>query len=325
MVDIQTAPPLHRLGNTDMEITPVGYGAWAIGGADWQHGWGPQDDQDSIDTIRAAIDAGMNWIDTAAIYGLGHSEEIVAKALEGRAEKPYIFTKCSLVWDENGTISNNLQPDSLRKEVEDSLRRLNVETIDLYQIHWPNPDPQIEEGWTELAKMVEEGKLRYIGVSNFNVSQMERAQAIHPIASLQPPYSMIEPGVREAELPYCGEHNIGVIVYSPMQRGLLTGKMTRERVENFPASDSRTRDRHFKEPELTKNLRFQDLCAEIASEHDVPTPVVSIAWTLYDQNVTAAIVGARRPDQVDDIIPAMSFRLSDADYGRIEALRDELS
>ncbi|MEO1444143.1 MAG: aldo/keto reductase, partial [Chloroflexota bacterium] len=298
----------------------VGLGAWAIGGGNWDHGWGPQDDSESIDTIHKAIDAGMNWIDTAAIYGLGRSERVVGEALKGMSEKPYIFTKCSLVWDENGTIGNDLTAASVRKEVEDSLQRLGVETIDLYQIHWPNPDPQIEEGWGTMAELQQEGKLRWIGVSNFDTSQMDRARNIAPITSLQPPYSAVKPGVENEILPYCGEHNIGVIVYSPMQAGLLTGKMTRERIQNMPDNDWRKGDDQFKEPQLTRNLNIAAKMEEIAQRHGVTTPAVSIAWVLRRPEVTAAIVGARRPDQVDGIIGGGTFRLSDDEIAELETV-----
>ncbi|MEL6271555.1 MAG: aldo/keto reductase [Chloroflexota bacterium] len=309
-----------QLGNSDLHITPVGLGAWAIGGGNWDHGWGPQDDSESIDTIHKAIDAGMNWIDTAAIYGLGRSERVVGEALKGMSEKPYIFTKCSLVWDENGTIGNDLTAASVRKEVEDSLQRLGVETIDLYQIHWPNPDPQIEEGWGTMAELQQEGKLRWIGVSNFDTSQMDRARNIAPITSLQPPYSAVKPGVENEILPYCGEHNIGVIVYSPMQAGLLTGKMTRERIQNMPDNDWRKGDDQFKEPQLTRNLNIAAKMEEIAQRHGVTTPAVSIAWVLRRPEVTAAIVGARRPDQVDGIIGGGTFRLSDDEIAELETV-----
>src|SRR5262247_4450522 len=221
-----------RLGNSDIDLTPIGIGAWAMGGGGWAFAWGPQDDKESIDAIHAALDRGVNWVDTAAVYGLGHSEEVVAKALEGRSNRPYVFTKCARVWDENRQIGKSLKADSVRRECEASLRRLKVDVIDLYQIHWPEPDEDVEEGWATLARLKEEGKVRLIGVSNFNLSQLKRAQAIAPITSLQPPYSLIRREVEEDALPYCAEHNIGVIAYSPMGSGLLTGTMTRERIAN---------------------------------------------------------------------------------------------
>lgn len=303
-----------RLGNTDMDITPIGFGSWAVGGT----GWGGQDDEQSIAAIRRALDLGVNWIDTAAVYGLGHSEEIVAQALKGRSERPYVFTKCSLVWNEKGEVSNSLKAESIRREVEASLRRLQTDVIDLYQIHWPNPDPDIEEGWSTMAQLKAEGKVRYIGVSNFNVEQMKRAMKIAPISSLQPPYSLVKPDVEKEILPFCQEHNIGVIVYSPMMSGLLTGKMTAERVANLPEDDWRHNDPEFKEPRLSRNLALTEKLSEIGYLHGVSAGVVAIAWTLHHPAVTGAIVGGRRPEQVDDIIPAAEFRLSDSEFAEIE-------
>ncbi len=310
-----------QLGNSDLQITPVGLGAWAIGGGDWSFGWGDQDDAESVATIHRALDMGMNWIDTAAIYGLGRSEEVVGRALKRYSgDTPYIFTKCSLVWDETREIGNNLKADSVRKEVEDSLRRLQIDVIDLYQIHWPNPDPDIEEGWAEMAKLQAEGKLRWIGVSNFSPAQMDRARAIAPITSLQPPYSAVKTDIEDEILPYCAEHGIGTIVYSPMQAGLLTGKMTRARIDNLPENDWRSRDDEFAEPKLTKNLAITEKMAEIGERHGVLTPSVAIAWVLRRPEVTAAIVGARRPDQIDGIIGGGTFRLSDEEIAELEPL-----
>ena len=248
-----------QLGNSDLNLTPIGVGAWAIGGGGWQFGWGPQDDNESVAAIRAALDRGINWIDTAAVYGLGHSEEVVARAVKGLANPPYIFTKCERIWNERREIGKSLKADSIRREVEASLRRLQVERIDLYQIHWPEPDEQIEEGWTEMARLKAEGKVRYIGVSNFNADQMRRAQAIAPITSLQPPYSMISPEIEESTLPYCSQNHIGVIVYSPMKSGLLSGGMTKERVAALPEDDFRKRAPHFQEPLLSRNLALAEL------------------------------------------------------------------
>jgi aryl-alcohol dehydrogenase-like predicted oxidoreductase len=245
-----------RLGNSDLEITPIGIGAWAMGGSGWAFSWGQQDDQESIAAIHAALDRGINWIDTAAVYGLGHSEEVVARALQDRSAKPYVFTKCERIWNERGEIAKSLKEPSIRKEVEASLRRLNVDVIDLYQIHWPEPDEEIEEGWTAMAKLKQEGKVRHIGVSNFNADQMKRAQAIAPITSLQPPYSLISPEIEDSILPYAQANNIGVIVYSPMKSGLLSGAMTRERVAALPADDFRRRVPNFQEPFLSRNLEL---------------------------------------------------------------------
>ena len=245
-----------QLGNTDLFITPIGFGAWAIGGSGWEYAWGNQDDSDSVAAIWAAIHAGINWIDTAAVYGLGHSEEVVARALEGMNHRPYVFTKCSMVWDERREIGHSLQADSIRRECEASLRRLRVEAIDLYQIHWPDPDEDIEEGWATLAALKKEGKVRYIGVSNFNVAQLRRAQAIAPITSLQPRYSLLHREVEAEVLPFCAREHIGVIAYSPMASGLLTGAMTRERIAGLPADDWRKRHPDFQEPRLSPNLKL---------------------------------------------------------------------
>jgi aryl-alcohol dehydrogenase-like predicted oxidoreductase len=314
------------LGNSDLEITPIGFGAWAIGGGEWQFGWGSQEDADSIAAIERAVDLGINWIDTAAVYGLGRSEEVVARALKniGSANRPYVFTKCSLVWNENREVSHNLKSDSIRREVEGSLKRLNGETIDLYQIHWatwsPDSDaPDIEEGWQTLVDLKKEGKVRNIGVSNFNVEQLERIQKIAPVTSLQPPYSMIKRDVEQEILPYAKANNIGVIVYSPMQSGLLTGKMTRERIDNMPQDDWRRNDKEFNEPNLTKNLAIADLLVEIGSRHGVSAGAVAVAWTLRSEAVTGAIVGARNPRQIEEIISAGDFRLSEEEAAEIVA------
>lgn len=309
-----------RFGKTDMRITAVGFGAWAIGGGNWDYGWGPQDDQDSIDAIHHALDKGMNWIDTAAAYGLGHSEEVVARAVAGMSEPPYIFTKCSLVWDKenpDGSVDNMLKADSIRQEVEDSLRRLQVEAIDLYQIHWPVPDEDIEEGWQTLVELQQQGKLKHIGVSNFDVEQMERAEKIGAVETLQPPYSLVMPEVQDEILPYCGQNDIGVIVYSPMASGLLTGAMTAERVANMPDNDWRGTHPEFQQPRLDRNLALADLLGKIAERHNVPTPNISIAWTLHNPNVSAAIVGARNPRQVDGIVDAADITLTEEDINEI--------
>ncbi len=312
---------LRKLGNSDIEITPLGVGAWAMGGGGWAFGWGNQDDSDSISAIRAALDAGINWIDTAAIYGLGHSEGVVAKALEGLSKKPYVFTKCERRWDENGKIYPSLKADSIRKECEDSLRRLKLDRIDLYQMHWPEPDEDVEEGWTAMARLKEEGKVRWIGVSNFNVAQMKRAMKIAPITSLQPPYSLL---VRDAEkeiLPFARENGIGVIVYSPMRAGLLTGKMTKERALNLPKDDWRSRDKDFQEPRLSRNLELVEILRKIGERHGRAPGEVAIAWALSNPAVTAAIVGLRRADQVHGTIGALDFRLSEEELSEIDAHR----
>jgi aryl-alcohol dehydrogenase-like predicted oxidoreductase len=308
-----------RLGNSDLEITPIGVGAWAIGGSGWQFAWGHQDDNDSLAAINAALDAGMNWIDTAAVYGMGHSEEIVGKAVKGRANRPYIFTKCERRWNPDGSIFGSLKADSIRKECEDSLRRLGIDVIDLYQIHWPQPDEDIEEGWAEMAKLQKEGKVRWIGVSNFNVEQIKRAQAIAPVTSLQPPYSLLRRDVEKEILPYVRAQNIGVIVYSPMSAGLLTGKMTAERAANLPEDDWRKRNVEFQQPKLSRNLDLVELLRKIGDRHGRTPGEVAIAWTLNNPAVTAAIVGVRRPDQVAGIAGALEFRLSPEEIAEIQA------
>lgn len=307
-----------RLGNSDLEITRIGVGAWAMGGSGWAFAWGEQDDRDSIAAIRTAIDAGINWIDTAAVYGLGHSEEVVAKALEGIAKRPYIFTKCERRWDENGKIYPALKAESVRKECEDSLRRLKVDAIDLYQIHWPEPDADIEEGWTEMARLQEEGKVRWIGVSNFSVAHMERAQKIAPITSLQPPYSLLVRDIEQDILPFAQRNNIGVIVYSPMRNGLLSGAMTGERAQRLPADDWRRRNPDFQEPKLSRNLELVEVLRAIGAKHGRTPGEVAIAWTLSHPAVTAAIVGLRRADQVQGVIGALEFRLGPEELREIE-------
>jgi aryl-alcohol dehydrogenase-like predicted oxidoreductase len=312
-----------RLGNSDMELTPIGVGAWAMGGGGWQFAWGPQDDRESIEAIHAALDGGVNWIDTAAVYGLGHSEEIVARALEGRSNRPYVFTKCERIWGEDRLIAKSLKADSIRRECEASLRRLKVDVIDLYQIHWPEPDEDIEEGWSTLAKLKEEGKVRWIGVSNFNAKQLERARKIAPATSLQPPYSAVSPEVDNEILPYCLRYNIGVIVYSPMKSGLLTGMMTRERIAAFPEDDFRKRAPAFQEPNLSRNLELADIMRRIGQRHGVSAGVAAIAWTLRNPAVTAAIVGMRSAEQAKGVLPALQFRLGDEEFSEIETFRKE--
>jgi aryl-alcohol dehydrogenase-like predicted oxidoreductase len=307
-----------QLGNSDLQITPIGFGAWAIGGSGWEFAWGSQDDRESIAAIREALNDGVNWIDTAAVYGLGHSEEVVARALEGVRERPYVFTKCSLVWDEHREIGHSLKADSIHRECEASLRRLNVDAIDLYQIHWPDPDEDIEEGWTTMAKLKEEGKVRNIGVSNFNVAQMERARAIAPITSLQPRYSLIDRDVEDEVLPYAARENIGVIVYSPMASGLLTGAMTPERIAALPADDWRKGHSDFREPQLSHNLELVRLLRSVSDRHGRSPGEAAVAWVLRNPAVTGAIVGARRPDQVRGLVGAADFRLNGRELAEIE-------
>jgi aryl-alcohol dehydrogenase-like predicted oxidoreductase len=307
-----------QLGSSDMHITRLGVGAWAMGGGDWAFGWGPQDDQDSIAAIRAAIEAGMNWIDTAAVYGLGRSEEVVAKALEGLTPRPYVFTKCERIWGEDRKIGKSLKADSIRRECEASLRRLKLERIDLYQIHWPEPEEDIEEGWSTLAKLKEEGKVRWIGVSNFNAKQMERARAIAPITSLQPPYSLLSREIEAEILPYCVENGIGTLIYSPMKSGLLSGGMTRERIAAMPQDDFRQRTPQFQEPLLTRNLALVEFMRDIGARHGATPGEVAIAWCLRNSAVTSTIVGLRSADQLNGVIKAASIVLSDDEAREME-------
>jgi len=308
-----------QLGNSDLFITPIGFGAWAIGGSGWEFAWGGQDDSDSVAAIHEALDAGINWIDTAAVYGLGHSEEVVARALAGMSNPPYVFTKCSMIWDEQRQIGHSLKGESIRRECEASLRRLGVDAIDLYQIHWPNPEEEIEEGWATMAKLKEEGKVRHIGVSNFDVEQMRRALAIAPITSLQPRYSLIHREVEEEILPFAARQEIGVIAYSPMASGLLTGAMTRERIERLPADDWRRNHPDFREPLLSRNLRLVRLLKVIGLHHGCTPAEVAVAWVLHNRAVTGAIVGARKPGQVRGVLGAAGLRLSPTELGEIEA------
>jgi aryl-alcohol dehydrogenase-like predicted oxidoreductase len=318
---MQTTLETRRLGTTDLHITPIGFGAWAIGGGDWKFGWGAQDDAQSVAAIRRALDRGVNWIDTAAAYGFGHSEEIVAKALDGLAERPYVFTKCGLVpsGKNDGSPVENISRDSIVAECEASLRRLRVETIDLYQIHWPTDDiADIDEAWAAMESLHRSGKVRAIGVSNFNVDELRRAERIAPIASLQPPYSLVKRRIEREILPYCRERNIGVIVYSPMQSGLLSGTMTKERIAALPANDWRSNSDEFKEPKLARNLALVERLRAVGARHGLSPGEVAIAWTLRDPVVTGAIVGGRSPEQVDGVLGAAAFRLSAEEIAELE-------
>jgi aryl-alcohol dehydrogenase-like predicted oxidoreductase len=308
-----------QLGSSDLHITPIGFGAWAIGGSGWEFAWGAQNDRDSIAAIREALDAGVNWIDTAAVYGLGHSEEVVARALEGVRDRPHVFTKCSMVWNEHRTIGHSLKADSIRRECEASLRRLKVDAIDLYQIHWPNPDNDIEEGWATMAALQSEGKVRNIGVSNFNVAQIERAQAIAPITSLQPRYSLLHREIEPEILPFVTRENIGVIAYSPMASGLLTGAMTRERIAGLPADDWRREHEDFREPQLCRHLKLVHLLRTIGDRHGRSPAEVAVAWVLSNPAVTGAIVGAWRPGQILGVSNAADLHLSPGERAEIEA------
>jgi len=317
---------LRKLGQSDLKITPIGIGAWAIGGGKWEFAWGAQDDTESIVAIHAGLERGINWIDTAAVYGLGHSEEVVGRAVRGLSNRPYVFTKCSLVWDDSGTISHNLRAASIRREAEASLKRLGLDAIDLYQIHWPawkgNPESaspgSVEEAVGELAKLKAEGKIRNIGVSNFNARQMARAVMVAPIASLQPPYSLLATEIEHSTLPFAREHHIGMIVYSPMASGLLSGAMTRERIAALPEDDWRKRSANFREPALTSNLRLVETLRTIGKRYNTTPGAVAIAWTLRNPAVTGAIVGIRRAQQVEGVIGAAGIDLNSNDLLEIE-------
>ncbi len=307
-----------ELGATGLEITRVGFGAWAIGGGGWEFGWGPQEDEESVAAIHHALEHGINWIDTAAAYGFGHSEQIVGRALEGIADRPYVFTKCSLLEGPGRRVEHSLKRESILREAEASLKRLGVEAIDLYQIHWPNPERDIEEGWSALAELKDQGLVRHIGVSNFDVEQLRRIEQIAPVETLQPEYSLV---VRDGEielLPFAEREGIGVIVYSPMSSGLLTGKMTRERVEHMPDDDWRARDARFQEPQLSKHLALVERLKAVAERYDTTPGAVAVAWTLRNPAVDGAIVGFRRPEQVDPILAAAGLELSDRDIEEIE-------
>lgn len=298
-----------KLGWTNLELTTIGLGTWAHGGGGWEYSWGPQDDRESIATIVGAVEQGINWIDTAPGYGLGHAEEILGKALKELPVKPYVATKCGFVWGVDRVLSARLSRDSVRREIDASLKRLGVDVIDLYQIHWPNPESDIEEAWEVIARHIEDGVIRYAGVSNFTVAQMERLRPIHPIASLQPPYSMLKTDIEDEILDYCATHRIGVVVYSPLQKGLLTGKFSKGRIERLPADDHRKRDTLFIEPQLSANLAFVDTLHEIAVKHGRTVAQLAVAWVLRRSEVTAAIAGARMPGQIDEIIEAGDWSL----------------
>jgi aryl-alcohol dehydrogenase-like predicted oxidoreductase len=315
-----TSAPLRtvQLGTTGLEITRVGFGAWAIGGSGYDSGWGPQDDEDSVAAIHHALELGVNWIDTAAQYGFGHSEQIVGRALAGLERRPYVFTKGGQPEGQGRTTTQSLRRDSLLREAEASLARLGLEAIDLYQIHWPEPEEEIEEGWSTLAELKERGLVRHIGVSNFTVQQLRRAQAIAPVETLQPPYSLIDQEAGEEILPFAERQGIGVIVYSPMASGMLSGTMTRERAETLPQDDWRRHSDRFREPELSKNLELVERLRRVATRHDTTPGAVAVAWTLLNPAVDGAIVGFRRPGQVDPVLMAANLQLSEDDLATIE-------
>ena len=314
----QTALKTTQLGQTGLEITRIGFGAWAIGGGGWEFGWGPQDDEESIGAIHRALEQGINWIDTAAAYGFGRSEQIVGRALDGVAERPYVFTKGSLLEGPDRRVVHSLKRDSILREAGNSLQRLGVDAIDLYQIHWPIPADDVEEGWAALAELKEQGVVRHIGVSNFDVDQLRLIQQIAPVETLQPQYSLIERDVEHESLPFAEREGIGVIVYSPMGSGLLTGKMTRERIAGLAEDDWRKHDPRFNEPELSRNLELVERLSVVADRYDTTPGAVAVAWALHNPAVGGAIVGFRRPDQVDPILPAASLELTDEDLAEIE-------
>jgi aryl-alcohol dehydrogenase-like predicted oxidoreductase len=306
-----------ELGQTGLNVTRIGFGAWALGGGGWEFGWGPQDDGESIAAIEHALDLGVNWIDTAAAYGFGRSEQIVGRALQGVADRPYVFTKCSLLEGPGRKVVHNLTRDSILREATGSLERLGVDAIDLYQIHWPNPAADIEQGWAALVELKEQGLVRHIGVSNFDVEQMRTIQQIAPVETLQPEFSLIERDVEAEILPFAERENIGVIVYSPMGSGMLTGAMTRERLAGLADDDWRKQDARFTEPQLSTNLDLVERLNAVASRHQTNAGTVAVAWTLKNPAVDGAIVGFRRPDQVDPIVAAANLELTDQDLAEI--------
>jgi aryl-alcohol dehydrogenase-like predicted oxidoreductase len=308
-----------RLGQSELALTTVGLGTWAIGGP-WQYGWGDQDDADSIRTILAAVETGINWIDTAPIYGCGHAESIVGQALRELSDKPLVATKCGLAWNAKREKINRLDRAAIITECEDSLRRLGVDVIDLYQLHWPVPDAQVEEAWEAMAALVDQGKVRFLGACNFTVEQLERIAAIVPAVSLQPPYSMLARGIEARQLPYCRENGMGILAYSPMQKGLLTGKFTREHMQTLAADDHRRQDRSFMGDAFERNLAMVEALKPIAARNGKTPAQLAIAWVLRDAAVTAAIVGARRPEQIDETAAAADWDLSEDDIQQIETI-----
>ena len=308
-----------KLGFTNLELTTVGIGTWAMGGP-WQFGWGPQDDNDAVAAIIRGLEEGINWIDTAPIYGLGHSEELIAKALKQTKIKPIIATKCGLIWDKKGTRIPHLKKESIRKECEDSLRRLNIEVIDLYQMHWPEPDSDIEEAWTEMVRLQESGKVKYLGVSNFTIEQIKRVQKISTVASVQPPYSMIHREIEDELLGFCGKNNIGVIVYSPIQRGLLTGKFNYDRLANLAPDDHRRKNADFQEPRFGATMELVEQLKPIAQKKSVTVAQLAVGWILRKKEVTAAILGVRKPEQIIETAAAMDVELTAKEIEQIEKL-----
>lgn len=317
-----------KLGNSGLDFSVIGFGAWALGGGGWAYGWGSQSDKDSIGAIKKAVELGVNWIDTAPVYGLGHSEEVVGKAVKGIRDRVFIATKCGLVWDSSGKIGGRLKKRSVRQELGNSLKRLGVDYVDLYQIHWPSPDEEIEEGWEEISRLIEEGRIKFAGVSNFSIEQIKRAEKIYPVTSLQPPYSMLNRGIESEILEYCKERGIGLVAYSPMACGLLTGKYNRKKIESLPDEDWRKREgKEFHEPRLLANLKLLDKLKPIADRNSVTMPQLAIAWVLKKKAITAAIVGIRKQEQIEETSKAANVTLSDGDMAKIEGYlqeRDEI-
>lgn len=310
-----------KLGYSDLQLSTMGLGTWAMGGGDWKFGWGPQDDRSSTAAIHKALDEGINWIDTAAIYGHGRAEEVVGDAVKGIRNSVIIATKCGRVWEgEDRDIGKSLRAKSIRREVDASLKRLRTDVIDLYQIHWPEPDEEIEEGWGTIAELIREGKVRYAGVSNFNLEQLKRAQAIHPITSLQPPYNMLRREIEQEIVAYCGDNQIGIIAYSPMQAGLLTGTFTTERAAQLPESDWRSRHPFFNEPLLSKHLAMVEHLREVARQKNCTLSQLVLAWVLRLPEMTSAIVGARSPEQIRETAQAGDVHLSQAEIEKIEGI-----
>jgi aryl-alcohol dehydrogenase-like predicted oxidoreductase len=310
-----------KLGNSDLMITPVGFGAWAIGGGDWAFAWGAQEETDSIAAIHRALELGVNWIDTAAVYGFGHSEKVVARALKSwKGNRPYIFTKCAMRWDDKGAVTKVHTAASIKQECEDSLKRLEIDVIDLYQIHWPPEDngPSLEESWQAMVDLQKAGKVRWIGVSNYSAEQMERCAKIAAVTSDQPPYSMLRRKIESSVAPYCKEHNVGLIVYSPMLSGMLTGGMTKERAENLPANDWRRNKPEFSEPKLSQNLELVERLRAVGDRYNCSPGAVAIAWTLLNPAVTGAIVGSRSAKQAEGVMRAGELKLTDQDIAQIE-------
>lgn len=309
-----------RLGKTDLDLTVIGLGSWAIGGAGWDYGWGAQEESDSLSCILEALNLGINWIDTAAVYGLGRSEEVVGKALKQWGRPIIVATKCGLIGDARGKVTPRLKRESIEREVEASLSRLGVDVIDLYQIHWPNPKDDIEEAYETLQDLKAAGKIRWAGVSNFSVPQLERIAEVAPIASLQPPYSLIEPYIEREILPWCAEHGVGVVAYSPLQCGLLTGKVTKEWVAALPNDDWRkTKSSYFKDPDLSRILKWVEELKKIANESDHSLAQLAVSWVLRRPEVTSAIVGARKRGQIAEIVQAAEWELDDGVINQIEA------